>query len=462
MLRMDRPLDRGSFHVFQGVYTDGLTASAGLRAWHDEIAYGMWGGPAGKEENEALARSYILDVTSHNINLQVANLASPAVQSFLRNPPGQQFAAAQGLRFVPDESEKWGVKNPYMFFIHDEPDCGDYRADGLAETKKVGALAQWCVLRGNELRAANPNVLNMLNLDMTYKPQNWYIYGQLPDVLSVDPYYQVRLATALWQRPNRVPLYTQATYISAVAEMTQSACEPNPLHVILYACSLIDKENKRVFPFPTPQSKRIEVYYALAGGAKGLSYWWYNPSLDLSKVTKKSSHGVGAAMMMGDAAAGALWKEIGLLGAEVRTAGPVLLRSFPADLDIEATDGLWVRSLLTGQDGLVLLVVNDRYANSEKGTRYQALAKGAVTVKLPSWMRSPTAFEVTARGTQNVALKTAGARATVDLGRVNLTRMIVVTSDTELRGQLQRVYDTQFREKVARLEMKPTAPPRRR
>jgi len=462
MLRMDRALDRGSFHVFQGVYDDGQTVSAGLRAWHDEIAYGIWGGPSGKGENEDLARRYILDLTSHNINLQIANLASPAVQSFLRTPPGQQYAAAQGLHFVPDESEKWGVKNPYMFFIHDEPDCGDYRADGLAENKRVGALAQWCVQRGNELRVADANVLNMLNLDMTYKPQNWYVYGQLPDVLSVDPYYQVRLATALWEHPNRVPLYTQATYISAVTEITQSACEPNPLHVILYACSLIDKENKRVFPFPTPQAKRIEVYYALASGAKGLSYWWYNPSLDSSKGTKKSSHGIGAAMMMGDAAAIALWKEIGLLGAEVRTAGPVLLRSCPADLSIEATDGLWVRSLLTGLDGLVLLVVNDRYANSDKGTRYQALAKGTVTVELPSWMQSPTAFEVTAHGVQNVRLKTAGGRATVDLGRVDLTRMIVVTSDTDLSGQLQRVYAAQFREKVARLEATPAPPPRRR
>ncbi|HSW44616.1 MAG TPA: hypothetical protein VLM89_03490 [Phycisphaerae bacterium] len=451
VMRLSRPLARGSFHVFQGVYDDGQTASAGLRAWSDEFGYGMWGGPPGKSEDEAIARNYILDLTAHNINLQVAQIGSPPVQAFLRNPAGQQFAAARGLRFIPDEPQKWGVRTPYMMFIHDEPDCADHKMEGVAEAGKIGGLAQWCIQRANEIRVEEPDELSMLNVDNTYKPQNWYIYGQLADVLSIDPYYQPRLRTAAWERPERLATHSKATYVLGASQVARSACEPNPLHVILYACSIIDGEKKRAFPFPTPESKRIEAYYALAAGAKGLSYWWYTPSLAPDRVKSKVSHGVGAGSILGDPAAGALWREIGLVGAEVRTLGPVLMTGCPAGLELQATKGLRAWSLIAGQDTLVLPVVTDQYANSEQGTKYDPIAKASLTVNLPSWIKSPTVFEVTAGGIRDVPAKTADRELTVDLGKVNLTRMIVVTEDNTLRKQLQSRYEKEFKAKAAAL-----------
>lgn len=440
VLQLSQNLVRGSYHVFQVVYSDGQVASAGLRAWNDEFAYGMWGAAPGSDGDYELARDYIEDVSDHLINIQMVTLGSQAVKSYLKTAEGRAFAASHDLRFVVDAPGKWGVTDPFLFFIHDEPDAGDYRITGLPADKMIGSLAQWCVGHAEEQRATDPRQLAMLNLDMTYKPQNWYIYGQVPDVMAVDPYYQARLKTALWSNPEMLPYYTKATYVYAVSQTAETTCQPNPLHVILYGCSYVDSTTGQTFPFAPPACKRIEAYYALAGGAKGLSYWWY--------IQVPPFRGIGAAYWQGDADAMALWDEMGLIGAEARTVGPVLKKSCPAEIPVQPSAGLWVRSLVAGMDTLVLLAVNDEYANSEQGIAYTPLADASMTVDLPSWMSSPTAFEVNALGIRDVQTQLVGDQLEIDLGWFDVTRMIVVTDNWQLRGQLQQRYDEQFEAKV--------------
>lgn len=442
VLRPSQPFAPGSFHVFQAVYADGQTATAGVRAMANELIYGMWGAWPGADGDYVVARNYILDVTNHNINAQVVTLGSTAVQSYIKTAEGQQFAADHGLGFVTDDIGKWGVQRPYMWFIRDEPDAADFRVLDLPEDKKIGSLAQSAIAEGDYLRGGDPTVPTTINIDGTYKPYNWYNYGHVPDVLMSDPYYQARLRTALWSKPTTIPLYSKATYIYAVTQLAQSSGEPNPLHIVLYSCEYIDSSGE-VFPFPTAESKRIEAYYALAGGAKGLSYWWYIPG--------SPANGVGAATVRGDPDAAPLWREIGLLGAEVRTAGPVLVTSCPVGLNVQTSPGLWARSLLARDDTLVLLAVNDNYHNDEGGCHYTPLTNASLTVDLPAWMASPTAFEIDAGGIRNISVQLSADSLQVNLGTVDLTRMIVVTTDSALRPALQQRYDGLFRTKVCNL-----------
>jgi hypothetical protein len=448
VLGLGSPLADGSYHVFQGVYGDGKSAAAGLRASADEFAYGIWGGWPGSLGEYDKARAYIADVTDHMINAQIYSL-TPPVRSFLKDDPdGWSFAAERGLdMFVVDEIGKWGVTNPYGWFIKDEPDAKDalvghdVPALTLPFGRQVGSLARMCVERADYLRTGDPTAPTILNVDNTFKPYNWYNYGQLPDLLASDPYYQPRLRQALASGdPDLISLYSKATSVYAASQLAQSGAEPIPLHVILFAC----KDLSTGFPFPTPESKRTEVYYALAGGAKGLSYWWYTPA--------NPWYGVGAGTIDADPEAEALWREIGLLGAEVRTAGPVLLKSCPAALSITPSSGLWARSLISGSDTVVLLAVHDDYYNDETGCHYTPLDCASLAVDLPTWMTSPTAFEITAFGTRDVDTQLSGNQLTVSLGTVDLTRMIIVTSDPDLRTTLQDRYDTQFRTRVCKLE----------
>lgn len=445
VLRLARPLTAGTFVVFGGTYADGSSVMSGLRAWSDELVYGMFGGKPGRSGDLATGKAYIDDLTGHNLNLQMPQVGSAAVQSFFKDARGQSYMDSLGFRFVLSHPGKFGIDNPYALYVHDEPDCGDFRAEGLDENKKIGAMARWVISYGDEFRREMPNVPQMLNLNMSYKPHNWYIYGQIPDIFAVDPYYQRRLKDAYYNHPERIGLYSKATYIYMVAAVAQSSAAPNPLHVILYGNRQTDRDDKTtLFRFPTPPEKRIEVYYALAAGAKGLSYWWYSPA--------HPAYGLGAATLpQPDPKAVALWREIGLVGAEVRTAGPVLTTSCPADVPVEAPDTLWVRCLAKGDDTLVVLVVNEQYTNTDKGTDITPVRNASATVKLPGWLKRPEVFEITPAGTKPVGARATSAGLRLPLGTVDVTRMFVLTTDTKLRAQLQAYYESKLAANTARL-----------
>ncbi len=429
VLQPAQPLAASSYHVFQGVYADGKKATAGLRAWVNKFIYGTWGGAEVPEGDDAAARAALIDFTNHGMNGLVQN-GSSVTSVLMKTSSGRQFVASQGYGFVIDEINKWSVTNPLMWFIRDEPDWADYRVYGLPPGKNVASLAQMCLQRGEELRAGDPTAPTTVNVNAYGKPYCWYNYGNVPDVFMTNPYYQARMREAYWTNPARIPLYQKATYIYAVTQLANSSCEPNPLHVLLYSCEWKDSSGA-VFPFAPPETKRLEVYYALAGGAKGLAYWWYPPG--------QPSNGVGD----GSPAAQLLWREMGLLGNEIKTAAPLLVASHPISLAMQATTGVWVRALAIGGDTLILVVLNEQHLNNEQGCQYTPVADANVNVTLPAWIASPSAFEITASGLGDVSTQVNGNQLQLGLGTLDLTRMVVVTSNPQLRTTIQQRYDQQ-------------------
>jgi len=439
--KLNTALASASFHVFQGVYAGGTTASAGIRAWSGEMCFGIWGSKPGNEGDNALARSYVNEIADHNINTQMEMVASKAVSSFMQSDEGLKMLDSLGIRRMVSDPGKGKVKAPYAYFLLDEPDAADFRVPVAEPGKQVGCLAQGLVQRSAEIRKADPLTPQFLNLDMTFKPDNWYTYGQLPDIFAADPYYQERLCQSYWHRPGRLSLYTKATYIYAVGTVSREASSPKPMHLLLN--SVRHTEPDRVFRFATPEEKRIETYYALASGIKGLSYWWYTPA--------GQCYGCGGP----EPEAVALWREIGLLGAELRTIGPLVTRSCPASLPIKASPLLWARSLLAGQDSLILLCVNDNYANDRLGTVIHPLENASAEIELPSWLNDSQAFEVNFKGTQDIQFSRTGSKAKIELGHVDVTRLIVITSDPGLRASLQKYYDSHLAANVAKLTAAP-------
>lgn len=420
VLDLEKPLAPLSFHCFQVAYEDGAMASAGLRAWGDEFAYGMWGARPAREGDFETARRYLQDLHDHNINVQMEMIGSPGVQDFLKSEEGQRLLETLGLRLMVNRIGKYNVKRPFAYFLVDEPDCGDYRVESLPPERRIGSLAQALVERSRELRAGDSLTPHLLNVNMTYKPDNWYIYGQLPDIFAADPYYQERLRSAYLEHPERLALYVKPTYVYAVGRICQSACAPKPLHLILNSVHHI--EPGQPFRYATPEEKRVEVYYALAAGAKGISYWWYTPVPPFV--------GVGA----DEPQAKALWEEIGRLGREVRAVGPVLMRGCPAALSLQAPRRLWVRTLLAGLDTLVVICVNEDHANDRWGTVVRPLEEVKVTLRLPAWLKPRRALEVTPQGFQEVAWEQQGSEVTLNLGTVHLTRLLLLTSSSSGRS----------------------------
>ena len=432
-IQLSQPLAAGSMHIFQGTYADGKTAGAGVRAWSNPFVYGQWSAmPTVPEDDPTATAATVDDATNRGVNAMVVQ-GETVHQPFRRNrlrpaiPRRPRFTALSWIRTVPGRSPA-----PWMWFIRDEPDAADYRVTDIPSGKMVGSLAQMAVQTGETLRARNPAVPTTLNLDGTYKPFNWYNYGQVPDVMMVDAYYEPQLKDAIWTNTSEIPLYSKVTFDTPSPRWPSPPPSPIRCNCILYSCQYIDKTNSRTFPFAAPASKRIELYYALAAGAKGFSYWWFKPA---------SSAADGLAD--GGTAALALWKEIGLLGNEIRNHIPVPGDQLPGRADDSAEHrGLGPGRSWRGSDTVILLAVNDQYYNDQSGCHYTPVANASVAVTLPTWIASPTAFEVSAGGIRDVSTQAGGGQLQVSLGTLDVTRMIVIT--------LQRLAAQHHRDAVQR------------
>lgn len=434
VLQFPTPLANMSYHVYQGVYADGKTATGSLRTWVNRFIYGTWGVREIPDNDTAAARAWIDECNNRGVNAYVMN-SSGGLQDFMATSAGRDYAEARDYGYVKD-SNAWGT-NPRMWFIDDEPDieegniaCGTGLRIPCGGGHTSGILGLHLLEYGESLRAINPSAPTTINLDGNFKPDGWYAYGQLADVMMMDSYYEQEMATNHWYHPERDPLYTKPTSIYAAAIATTTAAEPNPMHMILYSCEYKDLNLGYIWPFSTPASKRIQAYYALAGGAKGMAYWWFKRGYPFN--------GLDA----GGPAAQALWKEIGLIGCEVKTAQPLLVISHPVTMATTATAGVWAKTLAVGADAMILLAVNDQFYNDWNGTHLTPVSNATATVTLPAWLRSaPSAFRIAASGLTDVPATLNGSQLQLTLGTLNVTQMIVVTTNPQLRATLQQRYD---------------------
>lgn len=434
IIKPEKAFEQGSWHSFQAVYSDGLTARVGIGAWQPGLVYGMWGySKVGKTEDEN-RKFFLEDMRVHNINTLLYSI-SGEVRAFLRSKEGQEYSKKTGIRVMTN----WAgdAVNPPFMFLTDEPDAGDFMSKMLDPYKRIGSLAQWLVNRADMYRREEAGVPVLLNVDNTFKPENWYTYAQLADIPCADPYYQEGVQSLLKSDPTNWGPYLKPTYVYGVGTIYQSAGAPKPMHLILHTCRFDMKDCP--FRGPTPEEKRIEVYYSLAAGAKALSFWWYTPFGEY--------YGCGGS----DKDMKALWKEIGLVGAEIRSAEAPILRSCPAMVPVKGPRMLWIRSLLAGDDTLALIVVNDNFASDRLGTIYRPVQNAKIRVQPPAWIKPTDVFEVTSDGTREVKWQNEAGSLTLDLGTVDLTRFVFISRTPALRAQMQKAYAERFAENVKML-----------
>ncbi len=438
-VRMDlaEPLTEGQYYVFGAEYPDGHWARACLGAWYMGTVYGMWGSHDRGETPEQVARNFLSDMATHNINVHMLHSSGPG-HGYMLGSEGPAMLEEFGIRKMLHWVD--AAFDPIFYFVVDEPDAADFQSTMLDPYKRLGGRAQYLVERCKLFRRHDPQTRPLLlNVNNTFKPENWYMYARLADIACADPYFQEGVQSVLHSDPGNMGAYVKPTYVYAVGKIYKSAAAPDPMHLILHTCRFDFPEERTPYRAPTPEEKRIEVYYALASGAQQLSYWWYSVGDNYYGLSGRSPE------------MRTLWREVGLLGAEVRTLGPVLERSSPADVKVTGPQWLWARSLIAGDDTLVVLAVNDNNFSDRLGTVVRPIENVTMDVTLPAWLDASDVFEITYEGIQGLDSSRDGRSLKVDLDTVNLTRMVVITKDSELRSRLQGLYDSQFKENVQKI-----------
>jgi hypothetical protein len=423
VVRLKEPLPWMSYHIFQAVYSDGSQAVAGIRAWGREMVYGIWGVSGDMGDTEESAKAQLKNWTTHSMNAIMGMYPGTNNQWFI-GPDGWKYSESIGVTRMMHYLAK--DQTPLYFFLMDEPDACDTHTEQVPFGDRLGTSGQWLVKWHDMFHRKSPNTPTLLNVDGTYKPENYYMYHQLPDIPCIDPYFQGDLDLVYQKFPGSAPMKTRPTPVYAASLISQSAGAPKPLHVILTCAKGIER-------YPTPEEKRLEVYYAIAAGAKGLSYWWYTPM-----------DGVGSGLP----GSKALWKEMGLLGTEVRTASSIITEGCPVDFPTTATRWLWVRTLLHGTDTLATIVLNDNFLNDRLGSVYKPVENASVTVITPSWLKAKDVFEVSYQGIKDVKWTQTNGKLALDLGKVDLSRFVIATSDPTLRSRFEQRYKTMFADNV--------------
>lgn len=381
--KLDPAWEPGSYHLVEARLSDGARAAQVVRARDNFFVVGLYG---------VVDAAKVKAARQHGINTYFTAGVSPILEE-------------AGMNCVPrhniGEHRRRTAQQPGVVFYNnqDEPDAKDWSLGGdLPVMQRLGVDAMQDVLptiRGQ--RSVDPPVLNLVVVDNTYKPLQWYVYGQIPDVFVTDPY---------------VPLNgRQVDYVYHALDCARDACAPRPMIPILWACGLEGGRKLGHRP-PTPEEERIMAGYAVGCGAKGLVYF-----IDMSGET-------GEGKFLGLSDNKPLWDEVGRINKDVLAIADLLSIGCPIPGG-RSDSGVWVRSLMCGRESMVVVVVNNGHyigfeTHNEFAWHTPARDVG-VRIAVPDHFRRCTVREVV-----NGAL--VPARGEVKDGRLSMTLDVVDTA----------------------------------
>ena len=307
------------------------------------------------------------------------------------------------------------LKHPdlWAYYLQDEPDCGDYSVQDVAEPLRIGSMGMEMAARDRNAYHAEPGKLTYLTVDQTYKPANWFVYGPMADVCAPDHY----------------PLPGHEREIMSTLESCRMGCAPNML-VFVYSAwwpeATKPKPDQPKGRMRFAGEERMHIGYALAGGAQGLSCYIH--------VTEKAGddifHGAGEFPDV--------WHAIGQMYRETDTVAPLLAVAWPVDGVVTAPAGVYARALLSPA-GLVIVALNEGGCKStDDDFTVKPVKPAKLTVYLPPWLQTVEAAEVGEGKLPRLDAKLVGTKLEVTLPELDTARMILLARPSTMTSLTTR------------------------
>lgn len=374
-VKLGKPLEYGTFHLLD-VYAPGARLVHPLRAWDCHFGIGQYG---------QVTREKVKAAKEHGIDTYYGGQRDATMNEF------EMYTAP-----CVTENEKqrkpgdWGL---LYYYNWDEPDCWDFHeGEALPPLDRLGVCAHLKVMPVlQNQRRYLPKSLNLILCDNTFKPANWYCYGQIADVFGNDAYVTT--------------MGKDFGYIPAALECARDASTPRPLVAVLWACSDGARNRNVGGNNPLPDEERLNVFYSLGSGAKGISYF-----IDLTMRPPDGN-------LYGVSEFPALWEEVGRINRDIKALAPYLSIGCPAGA-ARVQDKAWTRSVMCGPDKMVFVAVNTQDIASKKGKVLTSYVKPLKNVKL--------SFDLPPRFKGSAVSEVSGgtlvpAKATVKDGQVRMT-----------------------------------------
>jgi len=395
----------GSFHTYKLVAANGEAVACTLRTLDEFLRLGMYG--AGDLER----------------NLKLGINCAAHFRPLDREPLDRYAAFGQRSAFHvnadPPAPEVRGHPAVHTYVLHDEPDCWDYSADEWPAAMRIGFHGPDIVRHTQQCAEADPAKPVQVTLDLTYKPANYYVYAQLPDIVAPDCYPLTIGMPLAWVRE--------------VTETCRKAAGPRRVEAIPQVD--FEDRHKVEMKFRRPPFAReviIQYLYALGAGARGFSGWeWFDEKSDFADF-----YGAPNYADVLDAV-GQVYRRFALVS-------PLILQAHPTALATCTDEQVWVKTLICGGDALLLVVVNDDYEPLPSDFAHHP--KREVEIRLPAipWLKAGYAGKVDDGAFTPLTVAPGNGTTGLTLPELDTGAVILVAADARVtRALLQRYHQHQ-------------------
>ncbi len=384
-ITLPKPFAQGSFHVFEVKTAKGLSTAYQIRAIPAEFLIGVYGAPSIPN---------VQDWAAHGCNHYLAfNAISPEVLERLHS-----YGLSVGAKYIPeplvdrtkgvvvvcdDDAARKAIRSmadkPGLLYheLVDEPDAGDSYAG-----RRIGASSMELVARQRLCEESDPQRYTFVQIDNTYRPDNYRVYGESADVLATHRY---GLGSAI-QGEAGANTTTSLSFIpdlQGTVSQFRSATEPDPFFMVTQFFDLGKNRSGRP---PTIEEMRLQCYIAMAGGARGLIHYIHSGS--------GGGHEGGKTP--------ALWDAMKPMHEELKRVGEVVGIGVPAPESWVKSDDRNVQaSAVIGDDSIAVIVVNTADRSAPEQFVAQPATKVGISVAVPSWIDA-SKLQVTAADSSQI------------------------------------------------------------
>jgi hypothetical protein len=415
-LTADKPLKYGDYRVLTVETAAGNACTYQLRIRDDRFILGLI---YGAQSRYALYQSCLFN-TIYNLGGPLTQVPEDFWNGMEEHPKLSLIQTASRdedvLRVI-----KTAPKERFIFNMIDEPDANDWWYTKLPLQERCGtSIMAFIEPMLRRVRNHAPYYLTTEVLDSTFAPANFYIYGEVTDIVSKDIY----------------TLYTSGES-GAIADVAPSvntvlhASSPRPVNVVLWGIMATVNNFRRAY---VPFENDAEVHYAIGSGTKGITYF-----MDTGGAVQSS----GGEYYLGATWIKPLWQHMGKLNAKLTRLAPLLNKGYPSNVASSSNpEQLWVSALQSGMDSIVIVAVDRNYVvranDSMKFPHVFPVKDESINVNLPDWLleKDLKIVEVSWDKVQPINVNDVDGSIRIPVKELTYSRVYVVSKDPNIENRL--------------------------
>lgn len=381
-IALPQPLVKNSFHVLEVEDDAGRSTAYQIRAIPSEFLIGIYG--AAHQQN-------IEDWAAHDCDHHISFHAVP--------PDIVDALAVSGMTVGPKyiteplvirDEEKVGIfdenaaretlaeviDRPNILYHHlvDEPDVCDYYAG-----RWLGSTGMELAARAEFFEKHDPKTYNFVQLDNTFWPRNYRVYGESADLLATHRYtlgnfIRVEAGPEAYHRP---PVLQDMLDVMSKFRPTT---EPRPYFMVTQFFNLGPRRSGRP---PDIEEMRLQCYAMIADGASGVMHYIHSGS---------SGGGEGSRTPE-------LWDAMTGFHKELRRVGEVVESgSIVPEAWVRSDSPHVIAKGIVSADEMAVVLINRSHRSALGNFTVRPVLNQTVSVQLPPWLKASSLDLISAEG----------------------------------------------------------------